>query len=66
MLLADRGIAMSSDELAVFAEAPRELPYVNVHHFLVGIGVALVMLSKPMTPLPPLHAARAGSAPRTC
>jgi len=41
MLLADRGIAMSSDELAVFAEAPPELPYVNVHHFLVGLGVAV-------------------------
>jgi aminoglycoside/choline kinase family phosphotransferase len=41
MLLADRGIAMSSDELAVFAEAPTELPYVNVHHFLAGLGVAV-------------------------
>src|SRR5215471_8651254 len=41
MLLADRGIAMSSDELAVFAEAPAELPYVNVHRFLAGIGVAV-------------------------
>jgi len=41
MLLADRGIAMSSDELAVFAEAPTELPYVNVHRFLARIGVAI-------------------------
>lgn len=41
MLLADRGIAMSSDELAVFEEPPAELPYVNVHRFLAGIGVAL-------------------------
>ncbi len=39
MLLADRGIAMSSDELAVFKEAPRELPYLNVHRFLVGLGL---------------------------
>ena len=41
MLLADRGVAMSSDELAVFAAAPTELPYVNVHHFLAGLGVAV-------------------------
>jgi aminoglycoside/choline kinase family phosphotransferase len=41
MLLADRGVAMSSDELAVFAEAPAELPYVNVHRFLAGVGVAV-------------------------
>ncbi len=41
MLLADRGIAMSSDELAVFAEPLRELPYVNVHHFLARLGVAI-------------------------
>jgi len=39
MLLADRGIAMSSDELAVFDRPPAELPYVNVHHFLARIGV---------------------------
>ena len=41
MILADRGIAMSSDELAVFTEAPGELPYVNVHRFLTRIGVAV-------------------------
>jgi N-acetylmuramate 1-kinase len=41
MILADRGIAMSSDELAVLAEPPAQLPYVNVHHFLAGLGVAL-------------------------
>src|SRR5262249_162404 len=40
MLLADRGIAMSSDELAVFANAPPELPYINVHRFLLRVGVA--------------------------
>jgi aminoglycoside/choline kinase family phosphotransferase len=32
---------MSSDELAVFADAPAELPYVNVHRFLSGVGVAI-------------------------
>lgn len=41
MILADRGIAMSSDELAVFAEPLRELPYVNVHRFLARLGVAI-------------------------
>lgn len=41
MLLADRGIAMSSDELAVFKDAPAELPYVNVHRFLERLGVAI-------------------------
>lgn len=39
MILADRGVAMSSDELAVFKEAPKELPYVNVHQFLAPLGV---------------------------
>lgn len=41
MILADRGIAMSSDELAVFKEPPTELPYLNVHRFLVALGVAV-------------------------
>jgi len=41
MILADRGIAMSSDELAVFSRAPTELPYVNVHRFLQPLGVAV-------------------------
>jgi len=41
MVLADRGIAMSSDELAVFDQPLTELPYVNVHHFLARIGVAI-------------------------
>lgn len=41
MVLADHGIAMSSDELAVLAEPPAELPYVNVHRFLWGLGVAV-------------------------
>lgn len=41
MLLADSGIAISSEELAVFATAPTELPYVNVHRFMVQLGVAV-------------------------
>lgn len=44
MILADRGVAMSSEELAVFAAAPSELPYVNVHRFLAGLGVAVPAL----------------------
>lgn len=39
MILADRGIAMSSDELAVFEQAPQELPYLNVHRFLSALAV---------------------------
>lgn len=39
MWLADRAVAMSSDELAVFPEPPSELPFVNVHRFLTRIGV---------------------------
>jgi aminoglycoside/choline kinase family phosphotransferase len=41
MILADRGIAMSSEELAVFARPPAELPYLNVHRFLHRLGVAV-------------------------
>ena len=44
MILADRGIAMSSDELAVFKEAPTELPYLNMHRFLLRLGVAIPQL----------------------
>jgi aminoglycoside/choline kinase family phosphotransferase len=44
MILADRGIAMSSEELAVFTKAPVELPYLNVHRLLAGIGVAVPQL----------------------
>lgn len=38
MILADRAIAMSSDELAVFKDAPSELPYLNLHKFLEPLG----------------------------
>ena len=41
MLLADRGIAMSSDELAVLKQPPAEIPYLNVHRFLSRLCVAV-------------------------
>jgi aminoglycoside/choline kinase family phosphotransferase len=41
MLLADRGIALSSEELAVLKQPPTELPYLNVHRFLSRLGVAV-------------------------
>jgi N-acetylmuramate 1-kinase len=41
MILADRGVAMSSNELAVFQAPLAELPYVNVHRFLEPLGVAV-------------------------
>lgn len=41
MILADRGIALASEELAVFAAPPAELPYLNVHRFFVRLGVAV-------------------------
>lgn len=37
MLLADRGLAISSDELAVLPDTT-ELPFLNVQRFLLGIG----------------------------
>jgi aminoglycoside/choline kinase family phosphotransferase len=40
MLLTDRGVAMTSEELAI-AENTDELPYVNVHHFLSSLGLAV-------------------------
>lgn len=40
MLLADRGVAMTSEELAVVEETD-ELPYVNVHRFLSSLGLAV-------------------------
>jgi hypothetical protein len=41
MILADRGIALASEELAVFKEPLRDLPYLNVHRFLTRINVAV-------------------------
>lgn len=39
MWLADRGVSISSDELAVLPDHLAELPYVNVHRFLKRLGV---------------------------
>ena len=41
MLLADRGVALSSEELAVLPQTAAELPYLNVHRFLACLGVAV-------------------------
>lgn len=41
MLLADRAVAMSSDELASLPADLHELPYMNVHRFLDALGVAV-------------------------
>lgn len=37
----DSGLPISSEELAIFKEAPRELPFVNVHRFLAKLGVGV-------------------------
>lgn len=39
MILAGSGLSVSSDELAVFAEPLKELPYLNVYRFLLTLGV---------------------------
>ncbi len=44
MVLADRGTALSSEELAVLKQPPAELPYLNVHRFLVSLDVAVPAL----------------------
>ena len=38
-LPAGAGLPLSSEELAIFKEQPRELPFLNVHRFLSKIGV---------------------------
>jgi aminoglycoside/choline kinase family phosphotransferase len=38
-LPAGTGLPLSSEELAIFKEGPRELPFLNVHRFLSKIGV---------------------------
>ena len=38
-LPAGSGLPISSEELAVFKDAPKELPFLNVHRFLQGVGV---------------------------
>lgn len=39
MVLADSGLSISSDELAVFKAPPQELPFINVYRFLRALGV---------------------------
>jgi len=43
-LPAGSGLPLSSEELAIFKEGPKELPFLNVHRFLSQIGVAVPML----------------------
>ena len=38
MVLAGSGLPLSSEELGVFAEPPRELPFLDVHRLLTAIG----------------------------
>jgi len=51
MILADRAVAMSSDELASLPADLQELPYVNLHHFLATIG----------TPIPQIYCDRSAT-----
>ncbi len=37
-------LPLSSEELAVFKQAPKELPFLNMHRFLSGIGVRVPMV----------------------
>lgn len=39
MVLAGSGLPLSSEELAIFPEPPRELPFLDVHRLLAAIGV---------------------------
>ena len=41
MILSGSGLSVSSDELAVFTEPLKELPYMNVHRFLQPLGVRI-------------------------
>lgn len=43
-LPAGSGLPLSSEELAIFKEGPKELPFLNVHRFLSKIGVAVPKL----------------------
>ena len=44
MELAGSGLPLSSEELAIFKDAPKELPFLNLHRFLTGIGVKVPKL----------------------
>lgn len=44
MELAGSSLPLSSEELAIFKESPRELPFLNLHRFLSQIGVSVPQL----------------------
>ncbi|OGQ73232.1 MAG: hypothetical protein A3G94_02765 [Deltaproteobacteria bacterium RIFCSPLOWO2_12_FULL_60_16] len=44
MELGGSALPLSSEELALFREPPRELPFLNLHRFLSGVGVRLPAL----------------------
>lgn len=44
MELAGSPLPLSSEELAIFAEAPKELPFLNLHRLLLRIGVRVPAL----------------------
>jgi N-acetylmuramate 1-kinase len=43
-LPAGSSLPLSSEELAVFKQSPKELPFLNIHRFLSGIGVRVPKL----------------------
>lgn len=43
-LPAGSGLPLSSEELAIFKEGPKELPFLNLHRFLTAIGVKVPKL----------------------
>ena len=40
----DPGLAISSEELAIFDQPPEELPFLNVHRFLSRVGIRVPQL----------------------
>jgi len=44
MELCDDTIPLSSEELAIFKEPPKELPFINLHRFLNNVGVRIPAL----------------------
>jgi aminoglycoside/choline kinase family phosphotransferase len=43
-LPAESGLPLSSEELAIFKDGPKELPFLNLHRFLASIGVKVPRL----------------------
>lgn len=41
MLVSGSGLSVSSDELAVFEEPPKEMPFLEVQRYLASVGVAV-------------------------